>query len=115
MPYAAAPSGGTARRNSFVSSRASRSWAMAPMKSLPCCAAVALERPALTNLKTTAGDALYVALEDNRRRLQNRINKLLPFGTAWPARLTLATRWQRLDAGGVDDVSAWCDSVPEPR
>ena len=32
-----------------------------------------------------------------------------------PERLTLATRWRRLDRGGVEDIEAWCDSVPSPR
>ena len=53
------------------------------------------------------GDVLYCCLEDNPRRLQRRVTKLLsPFTAEWPERLTLATRWQRLDRGGVEDVEA---------
>jgi len=37
------------------------------------------------------------------------------FGTEWPHRLTLATRWRRLDQGGVEDIEAWCESVEKPR
>jgi hypothetical protein len=60
------------------------------------------------------GDVLYLALEDNKRRLQWRIRKLL--GEApWPERLRLHTSWRRLDQGGAEDIEAWCDSVPEPR
>jgi hypothetical protein len=58
------------------------------------------------------GDVLYCALEDTNRRLRNRLIKL---GIGWPERLTLATRWRRFDAGGVADISDWCESVSEPR
>jgi hypothetical protein len=62
------------------------------------------------------GDVLYCCLEDNKRRLQRRLTKLLsPFGGEWPERLTLATRWRRLDEGGVDDIEEWCGSVESPR
>ena len=62
------------------------------------------------------GDVLYLALEDNPRRLRRRITKLIsPFGGEWPERLTLATQWRRLDKGGVEDIEAWCDGVEAPR
>ena len=55
-------------------------------------------------------------MEDNPRRLQRRIDKILsPVSTDWPKRLTFATIWQRLDKGGVDDVAQWADSVTNPR
>jgi AAA domain-containing protein len=47
--------------------------------------------------KAEKGAVLYAALEDNQRRLQRRIDKLLsPFSKKWPSRLTLATSWRRL-------------------
>jgi AAA domain len=61
------------------------------------------------------GDALYLSLEDNPRRVQRRLTKY--FGVqkeSWPTRLTLAVTWRRLDQGGVDDLRAWCGSVPKP-
>ena len=83
---------------------------------LDVCLGVAQGRKVLGNLATTQGDVLYAALEDNPRRLQRRIDKLLsPFTAEWPARLTLATSWQRLDDGGVDDIADWAASVPNPR
>jgi hypothetical protein len=33
----------------------------------------------------------------------------------WPGRLTLATRWERFDAGGVADAKDWAASVKRPR
>lgn len=77
---------------------------------------VAGDRECLGGRKPTTGDVLYAALEDNPRRLQRRITKLLGvFGDTWPERLTLATSWRRLDKGGVVDIAEWADSVPEPR
>jgi hypothetical protein len=39
---------------------------------------------------------------------------LTPFGAEWLARMTIATRWRRMDAGGIDDLKEWCDSVEDP-
>jgi hypothetical protein len=59
---------------------------------------------------------MYAALEDNPRRLQRRIDKLLsPLKTTWPNRLTLTTSWQRLDKGGVTDIAEWIKSADNPR
>jgi RecA-family ATPase len=59
---------------------------------------------------------LYCALEDNQRRLQRRIDKILsPVSETWPERLTLTTSWRRLDQGGVDDIREWIESTAAPR
>jgi AAA domain/Transcriptional regulator, AbiEi antitoxin len=61
------------------------------------------------------GDVLYLALEDNERRLQRRLQKL--FGrnkSAWPERLAIFTKWRRLDQGGIEDIREWCKSVSNP-
>ena len=61
---------------------------------------------------SSTGDVLYAALEDNPRRLQKRTDKLIsPLSAEWPARLTLATSWRRLDDGGVEDIADWAASV----
>lgn len=60
------------------------------------------------------GDVLYAALEDNFRRLQARVKRMMPFGGA-PERLTLAIQWARLDDGGVDAVRAWIEAADAPR
>jgi hypothetical protein len=90
-----------------------KSWA-----ALDICIGVAdrEKRPVLGSIIPANGDALYCALEDTERRLQSRATRLLgAYSNEWPERLTLATRWRRLDDGGVDDITEWADSVSEPR
>ena len=66
--------------------------------------------------QTEQGDVLYAALEDNPRRLQRRLDKLLsPVSTNWPERLTLTTAWKRLDKGGVSDIADWIKRADSPR
>src|SRR5262249_25717518 len=79
--------------------------------------ALAAGRIVLGNLQLTEGDVLYAALEDNDRRLRARIERVLTKQDVhqWPDRLTLATQWRRLDAGGVDDAKEWAASVERPR
>ena len=45
---------------------------------------------------------LYLALEDGRARLQDRIDKLFAPGEVWPDALTLTTVWPRFDEDGLD-------------
>ena len=84
---------------------------------LDLCLACAGDRTALGAIKPEQGDVLYLALEDGKRRLQSRIDKLMsPFGGEWPERLTLVPSggWRRADQGGLDDIEAWCKSVQKP-
>jgi hypothetical protein len=72
------------------------------------CIACTTDRFTLGTIKPAQGDVLYLALEDSKRRLQRRMDKLLPtFGATWPERLTLKTEWRRLHEGGLDDIRAW--------
>jgi hypothetical protein len=83
---------------------------------LDLCLGVAAGCGVIGGIMPAQGDVLYCALEDTTRRLQRRVDKLVsPFSAEWPERLTLATRWRRLDAGGVDDIAAWADTVITPR
>ena len=63
------------------------------------------------------GEVLYLALEDNRRRLQSRIRKVSPplSNNTWPAGLTFATEWPRCDDGGLERVRAWLKQANSPR
>src|ERR1700730_7776698 len=78
--------------------------------------ATAAGRFTLGTLKPSAGDVLYLALEDGRRRLQRRITKLLPtFSGKWPDGLTIATEWPRADQGGLADIERWLKEAKSPR
>jgi len=83
---------------------------------LDVCITVAAGRFCLGERKPTQGAVLYAAMEDNPRRLQRRIDRLLsPVSTEWPHRLTLANSWRRLDKGGVDDIRQWIEHTDNPR
>jgi RecA-family ATPase len=83
---------------------------------LDICIAIAAGRFCLGERKPMQGDVLYAAMEDNPRRLQRRVDRLLsPVSAQWPDRLTLANSWRRLDKGGVDDIRQWIESAGSPR
>ncbi len=72
------------------------------------CIGCTSDRYILGNIKPAQGNVLYLALEDSKRRLQRRMDKLLPtFGAKWPSKLTIKTEWKRLHDGGLDDIRAW--------
>lgn len=60
------------------------------------------------------GDALYLALEDNPRRLKGRALKVLG-GSPAPRRLDLWTRAGKLDNGLVTSLVEWIDGKDEPK
>ena len=61
------------------------------------------------------GDVLYAALEDNSRRLKERLQRIAPRETLWPEQLGLPTEWPRLDKGGLKAFEAWIERSPQPR
>ena len=62
------------------------------------------------------GDALYLALEDNQRRLQDRLRLVLPkFRRPDMSRLTLQTEAPKIGGGLIEALNAWRLSVPDPR
>jgi predicted RNA-binding protein YlxR (DUF448 family) len=77
--------------------------------------AVAGGRYCLSDLKCDEGDVLFIGLEDNERRLQNRIAKLLPGSIEWPSRFHYATEWPRANEGGLQAIRDWCRSAPMAR
>lgn len=76
--------------------------------------AVASGGYALGSVKVDEGDVLYLALEDNTRRLQRRIRQLLG-DRPKPARLSIATECPTLDKGGLQAIEGWCQDAPSPR
>jgi predicted ATP-dependent serine protease len=65
---------------------------------LDICIAIAANRFCLGERKPLPGGVLYAAMEDNPRRLQRRIDRLLStFNDKWPEGLTLTNSWRRLE------------------
>ena len=64
--------------------------------------------------KCDQGDVLYCALEDNNRRLQRRMDKLVGLGQ-WPQRLAFVCEMPRLNNGGIDVVRKWIEQADKPR
>lgn len=52
------------------------------------------------------GDVLYLACEDNARRLQGRLSKLKPTGD-WPDTLTFRTLARKLGEGFREEIADW--------
>ena len=63
----------------------------------------------------TRGDVLYLALEDNARRLQSRARRLLETRTGTPSNLDFALDWPRLGAGGLAYLEEYCKVHPDLR
>jgi AAA domain/IclR helix-turn-helix domain len=87
-----------------------KSWLM-----LEVGLAVSRAGTCLGDIVCGGGDVLYLALEDNERRLQSRMTKLMGFAGEWPTRFQYATEWPRADAGGLDNIRQWIASAEHPR
>jgi hypothetical protein len=62
------------------------------------------------------GDVLALFLEDSKRRIQRRIDRMIGvLKTAWPTRLRYATDFNTLDDGGLEMLYLWIKSVDNPR
>lgn len=63
------------------------------------------------------GDVLYLALEDNRRRLKDRLEVVLSPARVRPnmSRLSLKTESKKIGAGLMEELEAWRKSVSNPK
>src|SRR5918995_3091979 len=78
--------------------------------------AVAAGRYVLGDILCEPGDVLALCLEDNERRLQRRIAKVLgALGAGWPERFTYATEWPGANDGGLDMIRDWIERADNPR
>jgi hypothetical protein len=91
-----------------------KSWLLQQVGSSVALANAVLVSPAEPD-KPAHGDVLYLNLEDGDRRAQRRMTKY--FGANrenWPARMTIARAWKRIDQGGLEDLREWCKSLTKP-
>jgi RecA-family ATPase len=63
------------------------------------------------------GDVLYLALEDNRRRLKDRLEVVLSPATVRPnmSRLSLKTESNKIGAGLIEELETWRKSAGNPK
>lgn len=85
-----------------------KSWAV-----LDWAVSVASGGMAFGSIQCEQGDALYLALEDNQRRLQSRLRHMQNWHP--PARLTFHTEWPDLDGDCIPRLEEWINSVASPR
>jgi len=76
--------------------------------------AVAYGELFLGHFTCKSGDVLHLALEDNERRFQSRLNMLCGDRPA-PDNAYFYSRWPRLDDVGVDLIHKWLDEHPATR
>ena len=86
-----------------------KSWAM-----LNLGLAVAFGGYFLGSIQVERGDVLYLALEDNERRMKTRLAKCLQ-GQEAPANFHYATEWRRVDEGGLADLDEWLKAHSNAR
>lgn len=63
----------------------------------------------------TQGEVLYLALEDNERRLQGRAKQLLASMSSVPKGIEFALSWPRLDQGGLASLEEYVQAHPAVR
>lgn len=61
------------------------------------------------------GDVLYLALEDNARRLKDRLQKQNPAARSMPDCLQFETEWPRADQGGLQAIIDWLAGRPNAK
>lgn len=77
--------------------------------------AIAAGGYALGKQPVTQGQVLYLALEDNERRLQSRARQLLASMAEVPDGIEFELRWPRLDQGGLRYLEEYLEAHPQVR
>lgn len=81
---------------------------------LDMCEAIASGGLVFGIKEVESGESLYLALEDNRRRLQKRLKKVLD-GRPAPERMHVHVEWPKLADGGTQLLDEWLTEHPETR
>lgn len=74
--------------------------------------AVASGKPAFGSVPVDQGDVLYLALEDSRRRLRDRLEQI---GAVRPTTLDLTLDTRKVNSGFIKDLSEWLSRHPTAR
>lgn len=74
--------------------------------------AVASGGKVIGHIAVTQADVLYLALEDNERRLKKRIQKLAPEGLSPTLPFWYETTWPPLASGGLTRLDTWLTDHP---
>jgi hypothetical protein len=80
---------------------------------LSFCASVAVGGYVMGKIQVEQGEALFIGLEDNYRRLQDRLFQLCE--NQKPSNLHLLLDLPKLDKGGLDILGDWLDEHPGVR
>lgn len=74
---------------------------------------------ALGKKQVERGEVLYLALEDNERRLQSRVSTVLASeryqNSGIPDGIEIATTWPRIGEGGIEQIEQWIGEHPGVR
>jgi hypothetical protein len=84
------------------------------LTALGLCIAISTGGVAFAKVPVERGEALYLALEDNKRRIKKRLRAMLP-GGADLSGFHLALEWPRLDEGGVEALEEKLVAHPDLR
>lgn len=78
--------------------------------------AISLGGYALGKIPVSQGDVVYLALEDNERRLQKRLKQMMrDVQKGTPSSLHLYTKWPKMDAGGLELLEDEIKGKPNTR
>ncbi len=73
--------------------------------------AITIGNKALGKVDVVRGSVIYLSLEDNFKRLKQRLEKVLQ-GAPAPNDLYLYTSWPKVDEGGIDHFKKWIKQHP---
>ncbi len=76
---------------------------------------IASQGTGIGNVSAEKGSVLYLALEENEQRLQERLSTLEAHGAALSDDFEYATSWPRMDSKGIASLESWLFTHPRAR